>query len=353
MARFGTVWYNIGMTLRRIVFCAVLSAAAAAFAAEPVTSPGPGARYATDAYPGFDREEDILDQTKKEPGFFSWWSGPKYETPVEQLAWARKCAAEGSLGKARRAYDALVAEWPSSAEAPVAQKELADLCYEKDFDYEQAFAEYKYLTGFYSLQCDYDATVARMYEVARAMREAGKRILFFRFDNTTDVRRAFEAVVLRAPGASFAPQAMLAVAELREEDEDLEKAVEVYENLRSVYPGTREAKAALYREAKDRMEILREHEYNRVRSLDTVLFLKMALLADADPAERADFEAWQAEASALVEDEAYKAAKFYDSRTRTRRSAVNAYERFLRVYPASRHADEIRDRLAELREDPK
>lgn len=341
------------MTLRRIVFGVVFAMAAAVFAADPVTSPGPGARYATDAYPGFDREEDILDQAKKEPGFFSWWSGPKFDNPAEQLAWARECAANESWGKARRAYDALVAEWPSSAEAPVAQKELADLCYEKEFDYQQAFTEYKYLTSFYSSQCDYDATVARMYEVARAMREAGKRILFFRFDNTTDVRRAFEAVVMRAPGAAFAPQAMLAVAELREQDDDLEKAVEVYENLRSVYPGTREAKTALYREAKDRIEILREHEYNRIRSLDTVSFMKMALLSDADPEERADFTAWQAEAAALVEDEAYKAAKFYDSKTRTRRSAVNAYERFLREHPASSRADEIRARLAELKEEPK
>ena len=49
-------------------------------------------------------------------------------------------------------------------------------------------------------------------------------------------------------------------------------------------------------------------------------------------------------------EEAWKAAKFYDSRTRTRRSAINAFERFLKDYPASRHADEARARVESLKE---
>ena len=325
--------------------------ASIALAAEPVMTPGPGSRYATDAYPGFDKEENIIAQSKKEPGFFSWWSGPKRDNPADQLAWARECAADESWRKARNAYDALVAEWPMSPEAPLAQEELADLYREKMRDYQQAFEEYKYLADFYSSQCDYDAVVKKMYDTAQAMRVAGKKIVFFRFDNTTDVRRAYESVVVHAPGAEFAPEAMLTVARLREDEDEYEQAIEVYENLRSLYPGTRQSRDALYGEAKTRMFLLRAHEYNRSRCLDTVAFLKLALVADSLGEHRDEFTAWRDEAVALVEKEAYLAAKFYDSKTRTRSSAISAYERFLREYPASSMSDTVRARLAELKGD--
>ena len=67
------------------------------------------------------------------------------------------------------------------------------------------------------------------------------------------------------------------------------------------------------------------------------------------PSDAAAIQAFLDEAQSLIADEAYRAAKFYDSRTRTKRSAINAYERFLEDYPQSAHADEIRDRLNELK----
>ena len=315
--------------------------------------PSSSTRYATDAYPGFDREEEIVASGKKDPRWFSWVNGPAKDTAAEQLAYAQSCATNGSWRAARRGYDALVRQWPSSPEAPKAQEALADLYLEHYLEYENAFHEYKYLLDYYSSSCDFDAIAFRLYEVAKLMREEGKRVMFFRFANTVDVRRAFEAVVLRAPGASYAPAAMMTVAELREDDDEYEKAVLVYENLRNLHAGTPEAKKALYREGAARMKILRAHAYNRSRCLDTVAFLRLALQSGLDAVEKANFESWLAESVGLLEDEAYEAAKFYDSRTRTRRSAINAYERFLREYPASSHASEARARLTELQQEGK
>ena len=312
---------------------------------------GPGmSRFATDAYPGFDSEAGILRRPQKEPSIFSWWTGPKMETPAGQLAWARDREAAGSYRSARKAYDALVSEWPSSPEAPVAQKALADLLFSKELDYPEAFEEYKYLADYYPSQCNYDALMSRMYETAKQMRIEGKRIFFVPFKNTTDVRRAFESVVRHAPGASFAPAAMLAVVELREDEDELEKAIEVCETIRNLHPTSAEAATALAKEAADRMKVLRAHEYNRVRCLDTVAFLKMALASNPHRALKEDLERWHAEAVALLEGEAYRAAKYYDSRTRTRRSAIKAYERFLDEYPASVYAKDARERLAALRQ---
>jgi len=335
------------MVKTRLTAAAAVLAAFAAFADRPFMTPGPGMGYATDAYPGFDSEDRILPREKKTPAFFSWWSGLESDTAAGQAAAARAHEIAGEWKKARKAWDALVAQWPASDEAPAAQLAVADISRERLEDWQDAFDEYKYLADFYSSLCDYGAAVEGMYEMAKKMREEGKTIVFFRFANTTDVRRAFEAVVKRAPGAKFAPAAMMAVAELREEDLDWENAVKVLENIRAKYPRSPEAKASLLREARDRMTIIEKHGYNRARCVDTLGYLEMAV-SMAEPEERETLAAWSREVSALVEEEAWEAAKFYDSRTRTLGSAIAAYKRFLSEYPAGRRAPEARERLEAL-----
>ena len=213
---------NFGRAI--VLSVAAVGCSLVAVAVPPGVSPGPGIRYATDAYPGFDSEDELLKPSRKEPGWFGWISGPKKDTAAEQLAYAASLEAEESWKDAKKAYDALVREWPTSPEAPKAQKAIADICLGKLLDSEAAFAEYRYLLDFYSAQCNYDEIVELMYKTAELMRDEGKTIVFFRFDNTVDVRRAYEAVVLRAPGASFAPKAMLTIASLREDEDKQEEA---------------------------------------------------------------------------------------------------------------------------------
>ena len=339
------------MMQKRLIVLGAAMAAVCTVGAVDAANPSSVARYATDAYPGFDREEEIVAPGKKEPRWFAWINGPAKDTAAEQFAYAKECQAAQAWRAARRAYDALVREWPTAPEAAPAQEALADLYYTHYLEYENAFNEYRYLLDYYSMQCDYEAIAARLYEMAKMMRAEGKIFMFFRFANTVDVRRAFEAVVLRAPGAPYAAEAMLAVAELREDDLEYDKAIQVYENIRNLHAGTPEAKTALLREAAARMTLLRKHEYNRSRCQDTISFLRLALADGLDAETRETFSAYLAEAVALVEDEAYRAAKFYDSRTRTKRSAITAYERFLREYPASVHAPAALARLTELQQE--
>jgi len=337
-----------------VLASAVLGCSFAAVAVAPGVSPGPGVRYATDAYPGFDSEDELLKPSRKEPRWFGWINGPKMDTAAEQFKYAASLEAEESWKGAKKAYDALVREWPTSPEAPKAQKALADICLGKLLDSEAAFTEYRYLLDFYSAQCNYDEIVEQMYKTAELMRDEGKTIVFFRFDNTVDVRRAYEAVVLRAPGASFAPKAMLTIASLREDEDKQETAATVYENLRSMYPDSPEAAIALYREAKARMIVLRRCEYNRERVSETVGFFTFAIESGKlKPEEVEEVAQLRTEARALLEEEAYNSAKFYDSRTRTKRSAMSAYQRFLDEHPTSDRAPEVRRRLFELQEEGK
>lgn len=332
-----------------LIVCALATSMVAAQSVDaPGSGPGPGTRYATDAFPGFDTENDVIGPERKEPRWFQFLTGPYCETPSEQLAYCRSLEASEDWSKAIREYDALVRNWPTSTEAPDAQKRMAELLVEKEDDPSESIEEYKYLVDFYSFRCDYNATVDRMYEVAGLLREQGKRIVFFRFKNTVEVRRAFEACVLRAPGASWAPQAMLTIGELREEEGKDSLAVTVYENLRNLHYGTREAKVGVIREARVRMRLLRAHGYNRSRCTDTAAFLRLATgLVENEYVE--EVEALLKEAESWLEEEAYRAACFYDSRMRTRRSTISAYEKFLSDYPQSVHADEIRSRLEQMK----
>ena len=198
--------------------------------AQPVTGPG-SALYATDAYPGFDSESEIVNPGRKEPRWFGFVFGPKMDSAAEQMAWCRSLEGERRFSKAIREYDALVREWPFSPEAPEAQRRMADLLLDAG-ELEDAIAEYRYLLDFYRSQCDYSGVARLLFKCCEMWRDEGKRFIFFRFANTIDVRRAYEALVLRAPGETFAPAAMLVIAGLREDEDRLDEAVAVYGNLR-------------------------------------------------------------------------------------------------------------------------
>jgi len=342
----------IAMQSNRIIFAFVavcLSGAVLAQAPGQALGPGSnGARYATDAYPGFDSEEENVKPERKEPKWFSFINGPKCETAAEQYAYCQELVEGGNYSKAAKELDALVREWPTAPEAWKSQLQYADLLLNKLDDAEEAFSAYRYLLDFYSLQCEYGEVADTLYKVAGVLQIEGKEIMFIRFANTVDVRRAYEMCILRAPGAAWVPDAFLTVAALREEEGKLTEAVQVYENLRNLYPETDQAKTAISREAALRMKILREREYNSARCQDTIDYMKLALRT-CRPSDAAAIQEYLDEAGLRIEDEAYRGAKFYDSRTRTRRSAITAYEKFLEKYPQNEHADEIRERLEALK----
>ena len=332
-----------------VISCLVFGLVAPAVAETPTLGPGlSGARYATDAYPGFDSEEDNVKPERKEPRWFAFIFGPNRTNAADQFAYCQELVRDGDWSKACRQLDALVREWPTAPEAWKAQQQLAEIRLEKLDDSEEAFKDYRYLLDFYSLQCDYQSVADKLYQVAGVRKLEGKEIMFVRFANTVDVRRAYEMCILRAPGAAWVPEAMLTVAGLREDEGKYKEAIKVYENLRNLYPDSVEAKTAVLRESDVRMIVLNDHAYNRARTQDTIDFLQMAL-RDCRPDDAAAIQGHLAEARKMIENEAYAGARFYDSSTRTRRSAISAYERFLDEYPQSERADEVKARIAELK----
>lgn len=342
--------------LARCVMGAVLLAAFSGVADTPhrVAGSGPGghSQWATDQYPGFDGLDDLPKPEKKDKGWLWRWFGvgrPAREAAPLQLEWARGLEAEGDYKGAVKAYDALVREWPAMPEAPIAQFQVAYVLETHLQEYGEAFEEYAYLLDFYPRSCPFAKVVAEQYKLVNLMMDTRRTFLGMSFTGNRELRQSYERVVRRAPGADFVPEAMLRIADLREQDHDYEEAVSVYSTLRSRYPGTAEARRALYLEAKARMWLVRRLAYNLPRCKDTEGYLRLALRKDPSHPNAEEMQAWLKELRDYMAKDAWTRAKFYDSRQRTRHAAIASYERFLSEHPDSSHADEARARIEELK----
>ena len=340
-------WYHAGILLALFNLLTIQPFNLHAAPAKRVAGSGVGSNspYATDAYPGFDGLDELPKPEKKDT---SWFLHVSRDTPAEQFAYAQQMEEEGSLRAARRGYDALVREWPASPEAPKAQLALAMVWAKKYKDYDEAFEALEYMLDFYPRDCDYLELVSYQYQLVNLMIKEKKTFLGMSFTSTRVCRQHYESIVRRAPGASYVPETMLKIADLREQEDQYEEAVQVYATLASKFPRTPEARLATYLEAKARMWLCRRLSYNRPRCKDTLNYLAMAMKRFPDLEQIDELKTWQSELSQHLSEDAYVQAKFYDTKQRTRHAALKAWERFLKEYPDSPHAEEARARIEAL-----
>ncbi len=341
-------WQHIGLALTLFGFLAISSFSLHAAPPNRVAGAGVGSNspYATDAYPGFDDLDTLPKPEKKET---SWFLHVSRDNPADQLAYAQQMEEEGSMRAALRGYDALVREWPASPEAPKAQLALAMALAKKQKDYDEAFEALEYMLDFYPRDCDYLELVEYEYQLVNLMLKEKKTFLGLSFTSTRLCRQHYESIVRRAPGASYVPEAMLKIGDLREQEDQYEEAVQVYATLVSKFPLTPEARVATYLEAKARMWLCRRLSYNIPRCKDTANFLTMALKRFPDLDEADELKTWRDELKQHMAEDAYVQAKFYDTKQRTRHAALTAWERFVEEFPDSPHADEARARIEVLK----
>ncbi len=307
---------------------------------------GGNSPYATDAYPGFDGLDDLPKPERREK---SWFLHVARDTPAEQFAYAKELAENNDFKKACKMCDALVREWPASPEAPQAQLMYAMLLAKSLEDYDEAFEQLDYLLDFYPRACAYAELVEYQYKLANLMVREKKTFLGMSFTSTRILRQHYEMIVRRAPGAKYVPEAMLKIADLREQDQQYEEAVLVYAALMSRFPSSPEARVAAYLQAKARMWLVRRLAYNLPRCKDTASYLQLTLKRLPDHPQAEEMKTWLDELKTYMAEDAYVRAKFYDSRQRTSHAAAASYERFLEEYPDSTHAEEVSRRLDELR----
>lgn len=346
MKKTGREKRRDGGRCRRAALLLLACAAAAFPAAAQHHYGGMGARrgYATDYFEGFDAVDNDTRIPRKEKSF---WYSVEEKTPAAQLAYAGRREKEGASRAARKGYEALVREWPSSPEAARAQAALAGLL-EREGKYEKAFDEYQYLLAHYAGNCDYERTLDRQFRIANHLLHNNKSMFGFALSGLGPVRERFEQIVRNAPRSPRAPEAMLIIGGIRENEKEVKDAISVYDGLLNRFPNSEQAVHAAYLSAKCRRGLAAAQPDNEARCREAVSFLKALLERRPNHPRKDDLQAWLRELSDLLVEQNYRKAAFYDSRQRSLDAAKAAYRRFLGEFGDSKYAPQVRARLEAL-----
>ena len=278
------------------------------------------------------------------------WGAPAENDPASQLARASTFEKKGRLSAARKAYDALVHNWGSSAEAAVAQLSVARLR-EAEGDLEEAFVEYQYYLERYAGSnaapgYDWLDIIRSQYSIASSLLPKTGRGIFA--TSPSLVASMFRHVSESAPDWDKAPEAVFKEALTHERDKNWEKAIAAYDRLMAKYPASALAIDACYGAGRCR-HLVSEKWPNDERALGNALeTMRRALRLDPSHPLASETSKHVAALSARATRLAWQRAEFYDRVRHNDTAARLAYEEFLRMYPGAAEAPRVRARLAEL-----
>jgi outer membrane protein assembly factor BamD (BamD/ComL family) len=300
--------------------------------------------YATDQFEGFAEVTNDERLAQKE---WSLWFSTAEATPEKQLDYTRQAYTNGCFRRARKGYEALIREWPTSKEAAQAQLFLAQL-YEERKDYDRAFQEYQYLLTFYAGFCPYNEILDRQYKLANVLRSDNRSMFGWFLNEPAANRIRYEQIVRNAPRAPLAPTCMLIAGDIRREEKEVEEAIKIYDGLLNRYPRSSEAEVAAFFAASSRYARAKTQNSNEANLRDAIAFIKTVRMIMPSHPQNAQMAAWSVELKKQLEDSSYKSAVFYDSKQRNKAAAIAAYRRFLSEFRDSKYAEGVRLRLLEL-----
>ena len=331
-------------TVGKAQLAAILLVSAFFSAYAQIGRPGESQGYATDKFDGFeaiDKEEGVPQKEK------SFWYSVSERNAGAQLVYATKLEKEGGNRSARKAYEALIREWPAAPQAATAQLNLAHL-YEVTGKYEKAFDEYQYLLVYFAGYCPYNEVLDRQFRIANYLLHNNRSMFGWLLNGMGPIRERFEQLVRNAPRSTIAPEAMLIIGSIRVSEDEREEAIKVYDGLLNRFPGTPQALSAAFLAAQCRHDLAVKHRYNESRCREAIGFSKAVLARVPNHPQKEQMTAWLNQLTALLIEQNYQQAVFYDTRQRNAEAAKAAYRRFLSEFSDSKYAQPVRNRLAEL-----
>ena len=321
------------LILACLTICATTSA--------QTTRSGSARNYASDSFEGFEAFDfdNRIPQKNK-----SFWYSVKKPTPAEQLTYGIHQEALDHTRTARKAYEALIREWPTTIEAPQAQLALAGL-YEKTGKFDKAFDEYQYLIAHYASVCPYDTVLDRQFRIANHLLHNNTSMFGWSLSGTDQIRERFEQLVVNAPRSPRTPEIMLIIGALHVAEKERREAIIVYDALLNRFPHATEASTAAYLASKCRYELAMHHNYNETRCREAIAFLKAILTRMPNHVYKDEMTNWLKQLNTLLVEQNYQQAVFYDTRSRNTTAAQTAYRRFLTEFPDSTYVPQIKARL--------
>lgn len=307
-----------------------------------------------------DNEQGTTEVTSDAPDrkYPSFWHRPQYDTPEEQLAYAKDLEDKGKKRRATGEYRALVHAWHESEEAVTAQKGYSRLLDERG-KYNRAFEEYQYLIHFYPLRIDYNKVLENQFKVANVVM-ATRRLTLFVFPGFAAPERAlgmFEQLAENAPGWIRAHEVQYNIGWIHEQVKDFQEAADAYAVVLRRYPERdRElTDDAAFRRADCLYQIATRSPRDEVACRNALSALSIYVTRygssekDTDVArERTDVAIDHLQLLKDARAERYiTRARFYD-RTGHDKAASLAYEDFERKFPGNDDDALVREARARI-----
>jgi len=274
---------------------------------------------------------------------------PEQASPAEQLEYAELLDAAGRHRKARREYRALVHQWHDSAEAAKAQQRYAELLLDNS-DYEKAFNELQYLVEHFAGEFSLERILEEQFRIANYVRTERRRHLFFLPGSASPKRSLplYEQLVRSGPNWVRSPEAQFYLGVIYEDEKEYELAIAAYETLALRYSLSEFVASAHYRRGYCLYKISQRSPRDEVRCAkahSALLRFERDYPRDPDASKAA---AYAAELKERLSGYYLDKADFYDRIANRPRSAIIAYNDFVRNFPTSEKRDWIDQRIAQL-----
>lgn len=280
----------------------------------------------------------------------SWFqSRPARASPAEQLAYADTLREAGKLRKAGKAYRALVYAWPSAAEAPSAQWGFAQTLDERK-KLKKAFEEYQYLLETYPGFFSFKEVLHRQYVLALNIAMRRHWFLFIPYSSPEDAVPLFEAIIANAPYGPRTAELYDRLAWIHEETGEEKDAIEAYRALRAFFPSNPLADRALLGQVRCYYRLTRQRPQSGEILDQALRTISEYLATDPDEASVEQVRQYQRELLARKAGILYRQAYVYDKILKHPRSAMLAYDRFVKENPESELLGPAEKRLIRLKQ---
>jgi LPS-assembly protein len=275
----------------------------------------------------------------------------KPTSPAEHLRYAQALKEQGHLRSARKQFDILVKRWPDSAEAPAAQRELAELLFTRGKN-KKAFEAYEDLIRkYYSRIPNYDEVLNRQYTLAvNDMERKRMRWLFGGYRAPERAVPMFESILRNAPQWERAPEMQYLIGQAYHKGGEEEMAVVAYATTEYRYPNSPFAEKAAVAKLQSYKELVDDIPYSV--DIREQALLSSALFSEiyTNSQHLADAEAFRRDLRNRSAQYTYEIGEFYERVPRPAQtgSAAIYYQKTVREYGETAYAAKSAERLRVL-----
>lgn len=263
---------------------------------------------------------------------------------------AKEKADKGVNRSARRRFQKIYANFPTSPFAPLAMMKEAELLASAGY-HAKAFDRYDQLFNLYPGEFDFNQAMTAMTEQATAIEEARHGTLFIFKGYTIPERAApyYERILEKAPQAENSAMFQYRIGWLHQQAGDIEEAIQAYDQTMASYPDTPEEELAAYGKVVCLDAIARRNpnntESHRLAWSEATLYLQ-----NHPQGKRVDeVMEIQARLRKVLVNHLYEQAVYYDTIAKRPKSALIAYEQLIEQFPVSEWTDVAKQRIEALK----